>query len=300
MRNVPRTTLEQWAVLRAVIDAGGFVQAAEMLNRSASSISYAVARLHDGIGVELIVIEGRKARLTPTGRTLLTEVTPLIDGLLHIENRARTISVGVEAEITIVIDSLFPRGSLFAALCDLERDFPETVVNLRRVPRLTPERAAARPFDLAVMLWDAEAPANEWMIDIELVAVARPDHPLARSEGAVSVASLMRHRAATIAGGPASSHRTDATFAVRQWYANSVEDALDMIGRGLCWGWLPAPLVAEDLASGRLQRLHLAGDPERDMRLCLVLADRAMAGPATRALADRLHDNLRHQLRRSA
>jgi len=66
-----KTSLEQWAVLAAVVDHGGFAQAAAALNRSQSAVSYAVARLQESLGVALLVIEGRKAVLTAHGRALL-------------------------------------------------------------------------------------------------------------------------------------------------------------------------------------------------------------------------------------
>src|SRR5258706_12700218 len=64
---VPRSTLEQWSVLKAIVDHGGFAQAAEALHRSQSSVSYMVARLQEQLSVELLAIEGRKARLTEQG-----------------------------------------------------------------------------------------------------------------------------------------------------------------------------------------------------------------------------------------
>jgi len=39
------TTLDEWEILHAVVQLGGFAQAAEQLNRSQSTISYAIARL---------------------------------------------------------------------------------------------------------------------------------------------------------------------------------------------------------------------------------------------------------------
>ncbi|VEB42274.1 chromosome replication initiation inhibitor protein [Chromobacterium violaceum] len=42
-----KTTLEQWQVLRAIVEEGGFAQAAEKLHRSQSAVSYAVARLQE-------------------------------------------------------------------------------------------------------------------------------------------------------------------------------------------------------------------------------------------------------------
>lgn len=43
----PRVTLDQWRTLQAVVDHGGFAQAAEALHRSQSSISYTVARMQE-------------------------------------------------------------------------------------------------------------------------------------------------------------------------------------------------------------------------------------------------------------
>ena len=66
-----KTSLEQWAVLAAVVDHGGFAQAAAALNRSQSAVSYTVARLQEALDLPLLVIEGRKSVLTSHGQTLL-------------------------------------------------------------------------------------------------------------------------------------------------------------------------------------------------------------------------------------
>lgn len=49
----PRVTLDQWRTLQAVVDHGGFAQAAEAMHRSQSSISYTVARMQEQLGVLL-------------------------------------------------------------------------------------------------------------------------------------------------------------------------------------------------------------------------------------------------------
>ena len=58
------TSLEQWKAFQAVIDYGGFAQAAAALHRSQSAISYSVNRLQEQLGVRLLEISGRKAQLT--------------------------------------------------------------------------------------------------------------------------------------------------------------------------------------------------------------------------------------------
>src|ERR1035437_5114774 len=67
------TTLDAWEILQTVVQLGGFAAAAEKLNRSQSTISYAIGQLQDQLGVRLFEIQGTKAQLTEVGRALLAE-----------------------------------------------------------------------------------------------------------------------------------------------------------------------------------------------------------------------------------
>ncbi len=62
----PRISLDQWRSLNAVVETGSYAQAATMLNRSQSSISYHIARLQELLGVEVFSIVGRKAQANRT------------------------------------------------------------------------------------------------------------------------------------------------------------------------------------------------------------------------------------------
>ena len=43
--HAPRITLEQWRALLAVVEAGGYAQAAERLHKSQSTLTYAVQKI---------------------------------------------------------------------------------------------------------------------------------------------------------------------------------------------------------------------------------------------------------------
>ena len=131
---LPKTTLEQWGVLAAVIDADGFAQAAGALHRSQSAVSYAVARLQDGIGLPLLTMDGRKAVLTPDGKTLLARARTLLQDLANLESLARSLQRGWEPELTLVVDVAFPR----ARLLDIELDALATRVLGVSLARLSP------------------------------------------------------------------------------------------------------------------------------------------------------------------
>jgi len=69
-----RTTLDEWEILQAVVPLGGFAPSAKQLNRSQSTISYAIARLQERLGIKLFEMKGRRAHLTELGRVLLADV----------------------------------------------------------------------------------------------------------------------------------------------------------------------------------------------------------------------------------
>ena len=45
MSNAPTISLDQWRALIAVVDAGGYAQAAEVLHKSQSAVTYAVQKI---------------------------------------------------------------------------------------------------------------------------------------------------------------------------------------------------------------------------------------------------------------
>ena len=52
-----RISLDQWRALVAVVDAGGYVQAAELLHKSQSSVTYAVKKLERVLDVQVFRLE---------------------------------------------------------------------------------------------------------------------------------------------------------------------------------------------------------------------------------------------------
>jgi alpha-N-arabinofuranosidase len=92
------TTLDAWEILQTVAQLGGFAPAAEKLNRSQSTISYAIGRLQDQLGIRLFEIQGRKAQLTEVGMALLADAEPHLSGFHQIEQRAPAVQVRAKYE----------------------------------------------------------------------------------------------------------------------------------------------------------------------------------------------------------
>jgi DNA-binding transcriptional LysR family regulator len=126
------TTLDAWEILQTVVQLGGFAPAAEKLNRSQSTISYAIGRLQSQLGVRLFEIQGRKAQLTELGRVLLADAEPHLAGFHRLEQNARLMASGGAPEIRLSVDSIFPDDRLFAALASFSSSFPYAKPKLRQ------------------------------------------------------------------------------------------------------------------------------------------------------------------------
>ena len=66
----PRVTLDQWRAFIAVVEAGGYAQAAENVHKTQSSVSYAVQKIEQMLELKLFEKQGRKAVLTHAGEML--------------------------------------------------------------------------------------------------------------------------------------------------------------------------------------------------------------------------------------
>ncbi len=69
-----RTTLDEWEILQTVVQLGGFAPAAKQLKRSQSTISYAIARLQNHLGIRLFEIKGRRAWQRSTRQLYITGI----------------------------------------------------------------------------------------------------------------------------------------------------------------------------------------------------------------------------------
>src|SRR5437763_15636901 len=122
----PRVTLEQWQALVAVVEAGGYAQAAERLHKSQSSVTYLVQKLESLLGLKAFEIKGRKAALTTTGEMLYRRARALLDEAAGLEKAAKSSSAGWEAQIRIAAEIIFPAWVLLKCFAKLNAESPHT------------------------------------------------------------------------------------------------------------------------------------------------------------------------------
>ncbi|MFP4137143.1 MAG: LysR family transcriptional regulator [Halomonas sp.] len=285
-----RVTLAQWQMLAAVVDHGGFARAAEAIHKSPSTLNHAVHKLEEQLGVRVLEPAGRQVRLTEAGEMLLRRARQLIEGAEALEDVAGRLAEGLEAEVVLAVDQVFPPDALARALATFSAAFPPVRVQLHEtvlnggIEMLYDGRA-----DLVISGLAAQGFLGEPLVTVRFVAVAHPEHPLHGLGRTLDLRDLVQHRQLVVRDS-ALRHSMDAGWlkAEQRWTLSHLETSIDMLERGLGFAWLPETRIRDALAAGRLAPLPLAAGGIREIPVQLIHRDRDRAGPATRALAEAL------------
>ena len=278
-------------MLAAVVDEGGFAQAAAALNRSQSAISYSVARLQESLDLALLVVEGRKSVLTPHGQTLLARGRALVKEIDTLEALARSLKQGWESELKLIVDAAFPRARLLNIVAELQSSCPSTQIQLADVVLSGAEQAITEGSgDLVVTSRVPPGYLSDWLLDVNFIAVARADHPLLKIGRELTTEDLAQHVQAVVRDSGSSNPRDEGWLgAERRFTVSSMDASLATILAGLAYAWLPEHMLAEQLRSGALRRLPLVSGASRKVSLHIVLVHANVLGPAARAAADAFH-----------
>ncbi|MBD3646163.1 MAG: LysR family transcriptional regulator, partial [Pseudomonadales bacterium] len=191
----PRITLDQWQALVAVVEAGGYAQAAERLHKTQSTVSYAVNKVEDQTGVEVFRIEGRKAVLTQSGEVLYRRGRALLDEAARLESAAASLAAGWEAELRAAVDVLFPTWLLLECTAQFADEHPQTHIELyESVLDGTNELLLEGRVDLAVTSLVPPGFLGDPLMQVRAVCVAAPSHPLHQLGREITLDDLRAHR----------------------------------------------------------------------------------------------------------
>ncbi len=285
-------TLDQLRVFAAVAETGSFSAAARRLHRAQSAISYAIANLEELLGLALFERGHRRPLLTEAGRAVLADarrVGRLVDDL---RARALGLTTGLEAEVGLVVDVMFPTARLVAVLEAFSREYPTVALRLRiEALGAVVEQVLTRACGLGIsgpMGIIAEAVEQRPVSQIELIPVCAPTHPLALLAPPLPASAFHEHVQLVLTDRSRLTEGQDfGVLSPRTWRLGDLGAKHALLRAGLGWGKMPAHMVCDDLATGRLVRLE-PDQPGTMFQLLLIHRADSPPGPATRWLAERL------------
>ena len=279
--NQPRITLEQWRAFVAVVDFGGYSQAAEALNKSQSTVTYAVQRMAGLLDVRLFATRGRRSVLTPAGEVLCRRGRVLLAESRRLERVAAALARGQESELRLAVEIIFPTWMLLETMRRFGDEFPDIRIQLHEsVLSGTEELLHEGRVDLAIGSRIPQGFAGDPCMPVRFVCCAAPNHPLHRLGRQLTLEDLKQHRHLVVRdSGTHGSRRVLALEAEQRWTVSHKATSIRAACMGMGFAWFAESNVRGELERGELQPLPLAEGGVREGWLYLMHADRDAAGP---------------------
>ena len=287
---VPRITLEQWRALQAVVEAGGYTQAAEALHKSQSTVTYAVQQIQRLLDVKVFEIRGRKAVITEAGQVLYRRARTLLEEAAALERGAAQMAEAWQPEIRIAVEMAFPTWLLLECLAVFAKERPETRIEIYETVRSgTLEMLSDGRVDFAI--GEPAGAASAALLTVRFVMVAHPEHPLHRLGRAITERDMKRHRRIFIRD-TASLRQPEVTGVELRWTVSNKATSIRALTMGLGFAWVPGDTIVEELRDGLLKVLPVAGG-ERAVPLYISFADPEFPGRDAARLAEIVRDRTR-------
>lgn len=254
-------TLDQLRLLTTIAEVGSFSAAGRRLGRVQSAVSYGIANLEAQLELELFDRSSRKPRLTEAGRAIVEEARQVLARVATLTSRARSLTSGVEAVLSLAVDVAFPSKGLVALCRRFRERWPEVSLRLRS-EALGSVTASVRSGEADIGVgnqFDADAPGLSFAPagELRMVPVASPDHPLGAIEGPIDPSVLREHTQLVLTDPSGLTGDVDhGVYSPDTWRLTSLETKRTLLRAGLGFGGMPVHMVEDDIASGELKMLR--------------------------------------------
>jgi DNA-binding transcriptional LysR family regulator len=287
-------TLDQFRTFIAAVDEGSFSAAGRKLRRAQSMVSQTLANLEAQLGVKLFDRSARYPRLTEAGRSLLADARTVADNVDEFKTRARAMREGLEPELSVAMDVMYPMQALTRAAAHSRTTYPHTplrlyVEALGAVIKPVLDRQCSIGVIGSLPLVPDEL-RSEPLLNVPLVTVVSPSHPLAKSRGAASASAIGKHVQLVLTDRTVLTDGSDfGVLSPLTWRLADLGAKYAFLKAALGWGHMPLHMVKADLDSGALVKIRIEGAPRAwAMPMRVVFRKDAPPGPAARAFIAQL------------
>ncbi len=288
-------SLDQLRTFIAAADEGSFSAGGRRLRRAQSVVSQTLANLEAQLGVKLFDRSSRQPVLTSQGMALLAEARAVVSRMDDFKARAKGLSTGLEPELSVVVDAVFPLERLTDAVTAFQTKFPATPLRLYVEALgavLQPVIEGRCAFGVMGSLPTAPAQlTREHLLNAGWVFVVSPTHPLASFKESIPARVLAQHRQLVLTDrSELTQGKEFGVFSANNWRLADLGAKHAFLRAGLGWGGMPVGVVEADLANGSLVKIKMEDVPEGHlvMAMSAVFRTDTPPGPAGRWLIERL------------
>lgn len=186
--------------VQVICETGSLRKAAAVLGIAQPTLSTRISHLEDQLGAVLFDRSGGRSRPTDLGLFIARRAVSLTDEATRLEREVRRLSAGKHGQVRVGLGPVLTRALVGRIAHLMQARSPGLSLQLVSGPvdRLA-DALIQREIDVLVcepLGVSHDAITAEWMVESDMVAVARPDHPLCSAPPA-DLAALVRFPLAT-------------------------------------------------------------------------------------------------------
>jgi DNA-binding transcriptional LysR family regulator len=287
-------SLDQLRTFIAAADEGSFSAAGRRLRRAQSVVSQTLANLEGQLGVKLFDRSGHLPVLTDQGRALLADARAVAGDIDLLKARAKSLAGGLEPELSVAVDVMFPDAAFIAGVAAFQEEFPATLLRFDIESSAVIEPVLDGRCAIGIVGSWALAPpqlTREPLLSVSVHTVVAAQHALAAQRGQIPSTLLAEHVHLTHIDPSDISGAYGVRLNVpRVWRLSHLGAKLAFLRAGFGFGALPLHVIEEDLAGGTLVEIMTEVTPPggRLIEMGAVYRTDSPPGPAGRWFIDRL------------
>ncbi|KNH13855.1 MULTISPECIES: LysR family transcriptional regulator [Vibrio] len=281
-----KTTLDQWQTLYEIDRAGSIQAAALQLNKSHTTLIYALRKLEDQLGVTLVQVEGRRAVLSEDGKSLLRRASSMLEQARELELISEQLAKGVESEIVVAVDHLCCLKRLYQPMAAFLAENNTTSIQVietslsKTTEMVTQELADVAIINLPITNYSAEAFGFTMM-----EPVVACSHPLVKvsSVSLNQLSSLPQIVVRDLGSVEKLTEKKDVGWlkSSQRITVDNFDHAFGAVEQGVGYCRLPKHIV-ESRGSDKLTVLNVENGSGYQVPLHLTLPKGAKTGPAAK------------------
>jgi DNA-binding transcriptional LysR family regulator len=257
--------------------------------------------------VKLFDRGARRPLLTDQGRALLADAREVAGDIDRFKARAKGLARGLEPELGVVADVMFPIAPITYAVAAFQEKFPATALKLYMEGRCAVVRQVLdRRSPVGIMASLSPAPpvlSSERLLTVRLAMVVSPQHPLAIHDAPIPTPLFAEHLQLVHTDRSDMQHdRELGLLSPRTWLLAHLGAKLAFLRAGFGFGFMPQHVVEADLASGELVQIYAEEAPPEGhiVAMSAIYRTDSPPGPAGRWLIDHLKQEDALRLQRQA
>ena len=287
-------SLDQLRTFIAAADEGSFSAAGRRLRRAQSVVSHTLANLEGRLGVKLFDRSARLPLLTDQGRALLADARAVAGDIDLFKARAKGLAGGLEPELSLVADVMFPIAAVTRAMAAFRDRFSATALRLHvegqgGIAKHVLERRSAFGI-MALLSLVPPLFTCERLMTVRMAMVVSPQHPLAIHSAPIPTAILAEHIQLMHTDRSELPQDRALLLSPRTWLLAHLGAKLDFLRAGFGFGFMPLHVVDADLASGELVQIAAEEAPPEGhvISMSAIYRTDSPPGPAGRWIIDHL------------